>query len=165
MSDIYNEKAFCFLVRNTPSQSPFLFLHEHVFLSMLYDTGANASLCNDVSVFVDGSVRECDVKVYGIGSTGEYANPLHARLCGDVNYDFGNGESVLIRDVHYVEGGALGELPSAGDEPTVLLSISELLRNSEVGVNFVQGGGSVQIVRGDKVLHTHSHLAAIVGYS
>ena len=76
----------------------------HIFL---FDTGSNAHVTNDVECFEPGSVRDCDVRVCGI-SANKQNTSMNASLCGDVKYVVSAGLTVVLRNVLYLPGAALG---------------------------------------------------------
>ena len=77
----------------------------------LWDTGSNAHIASSKRVFEPGSLRQCDVSVYGI-SDDDRDSPMKATECGDVNYILSNDLMLTLKGVLYLPGAVLGEVPA-----------------------------------------------------
>ena len=84
-------------------------------VNFLHDSGSTAMLTDSKSVFVPGSVRECEVAIRGV------ASGMRAEKCGDVLYKITPDVSVLLTDVLYVPSAAI-QISGTVNEPTVLVS-------------------------------------------
>ena len=109
----------------------------------LYDSGSDAHVTNDKSVFIDGTLKSCDVSVFGI-SDDDSVSTLKAVECGDVAYTVGKNE-IVLRDVLLVRDAVLGVDPN---DTTVLVSVGKMVRGCGFGVHFVAGGGRVELTTG-----------------
>jgi len=120
------------------------------YVSFLHDSGSNANLSNIKTVFVKGSLKKCDVNVFGINED-DSIQAMHASWRGDVVYKVNENESVVLKNVLYVPDAMIGE--STVYEPTVLISTSKMVNECNVGVSFVDGeGGEVEFVRDRKII-------------
>lgn len=120
------------------------------YMCFLHDSGSNAHLSNTKTAFKKGSLKKCDINVFGINED-DSIRAMHASWCGDVVYAVNESESVLLKNVLYVPEAMIGD--STVYEPTVLVSTSKMVKECSVGVNFVEGdGGEVEFVRDHKII-------------
>ena len=141
----------CLRVLNTTPSQPHLLLCDNMYAVL--DSGSNAHLVTDRSVFVPGSVRSCNVAVGGLDNENK-GNILKCNECGDVEYIFSSGEVIVLRGVLFVPHSTLSGIASSGHEPTLLVSTSRLVRECNVSLHFVQGGDKVEITRNGVLLHS-----------
>ena len=113
--------------------------------NFFHDSGSNAHLSNDKSVFLPGSVKKCHVYIGGIHDDGS-VKPMHAELCGDVVYNISDDVSVVLHDVLYVPDSSLS------DENRVLVSTMKFVRECGVGLHFLAGGEFVEFTLDDESL-------------
>ena len=111
-----------------------------------HDTGSNAHLSNDKSVFIPGSLKACKVHICGIHDD-DSVEPMYATQCGDVLYKIDENTDVTLKNVLYVEHASL----TNAVEPTVLVSTIKFVRECGVGVHFVAGGKRADFIMKDKV--------------
>ena len=109
-------------------------------LWLLYDSGSDAHITNERSVFDESTLRPCGVDVFGI-SDDESVQTLRATECGDVSYSVGE-KKVVLRNVLFVPEAVLGKTR------TVLVSVSKFVSECGLGVHFAEGGGTVEFTTG-----------------
>jgi len=112
----------------------------------LHDSGSNAHLCNDKRVFKQGSMKKCNVRVFGINAD-DSLKIMKAEMCGDVEYRIGE-RVVELKGVLFVPDAAIGA--TAAHEPAVLASTSKLTKES--GLSILFGDGRVDFVCGKEVV-------------
>ena len=115
-------------------------LYKGKLMSLLYDSGSDAHITNDRSVF-ESTLRSCSVDVFGI-SEDESVQALKATECGDVSYSVGE-KKVVLRDVLFVPSAVLGDNPR-----TVLVSVWKFVSECGLGVHFAEGGRTVEFTTG-----------------
>jgi hypothetical protein len=124
-------------------------------LLFLFDTGANAHVCNNKELFV-GGVRVCNVLIYGIGESSGDRVPLRATVCGDIVYDISESESVVLKDVLYVPDAVLGDSVSNDESSnTVLVSGHKFVSECGLGLSFPVGGDRVEFIDREGSVRSH----------
>ena len=127
--------------------------NEHGDVIFMHDSGSNTSLTNSSSTYIPDTMRACDVSVHGIDGSGK-VHPIHASVCGDVLYRLQNDVSVKLGGVLLVKDAAIGPAGMDQAQASVLVSTSLLVSDCDVGVHFVEGGESVELLREGSVIHT-----------
>jgi hypothetical protein len=113
-------------------------------LTVFWDSGANAHVTDSMSVFIEGTVRDCYVPVAGV-----HGSKKVARKCGDVVISLTDDKRVIVTAL-YVEGVELGE---SGDNcPCVLIGVRKFVKEALFGVLFHEDGDHVKFVKENEVI-------------
>ena len=142
-SNLANGESYQLVSRASHATNPY------VVLEFLFDTGSSAHITNNMSNYVPGSVRQCNVSVCGISKDNQL-HPMRATTCGDVVYRVSKSKSVVIRDVLYLPSAVLSASDNTEGTVTVLVSGAKFVSECNLGLHFVAGGEVVEFTDPDR---------------
>ena len=117
-------------------------------IEILLDTGSNAHITNDMSVFLPDSVVDCSVQVCGISKDNK-VHPMLASKRGDVLYKISETITCVLYGVLYLPSAVISASADVGITSTVLVSGSRFVRECNMGLFFKPGGSIVEFVTND----------------
>ena len=117
---------------------------------VILDSGSDAHISNSMNLFIEGSMRKCNIQFVGIEGEGSIGMGLRASLSGSICLVL-DDKNVVIDNVAYCGNVSVG---AADGESVLLISVGELVGNSNLGVFFPAGNQMIQVLEGTKVIHT-----------
>ena len=122
----------------------------------LHDSGSNAYLTNDKSLYIPDTLTKCNVNIYGIDGSNRI-HKLHSKVCGNIKYNFNNGTEIILREVLCAPDASIGgndkDLKGDVKKPGVLVSTSKLTHDFDIDVKFLAGGRDVELIKKGEVIH------------